>query len=255
MNDNILSQIPNEFLDKIKTYLSDTKYNEFIESFNKEEKKGLVLNTNKLKTNKALFDEIINTLNLKLFYENKNYNYYFYNENDFKNDKSVGNQIYHHQGLYYIQEPSASMVIKNVDIKDNDKILDLCSAPGGKSIDSLLNNFYGFVISNDIDIKRAKITSSNIERLGFSNCIVTNNNPIYFSNNYKSYFDKVILDAPCSGEGMMRKNESARLQWNTGLVNKMSSIQKELLDIAYECVKNDGIIIYSTCTFSKEEDE
>ena len=118
-----------------------------------------------------------------------------------------------------------------------------------------MNNKNGFVISNDIDFKRAKIISSNIERLGISNCIVTNNQTSIFKQKFNSYFDKVILDAPCSGEGMMRKNETARLQWNVGLIQKCSTIQKELIDTAYECTKENGLIIYSTCTFAKEEDE
>lgn len=255
MNKDKESQLPIKFLERMKNYLSEKNYNLFIQSVNQDEKKGIVLNIGKLSDNEQLLNEIIDTLNLKLYYQNNNYNYYFFDELNLKNTKSIGNQIYYHQGLYYVQEPSASQVIKNVIINDNDIILDICAAPGGKSINALLNNKNGFIISNDIDHKRAKIISSNIERLGLSNCIVTNNNPIIFHNNFKSFFDKVILDAPCSGEGMMRKNETARLQWNTNLIQKMSNIQKELIDIAYECVKNNGIIIYSTCTFAKEEDE
>ena len=255
MNENIMSQLPIEFLDRIKSYLSTDNYDLFLKSLYQDEKKGLVLDIDKLNNDNSIINEIVNNLNLELYYNNKNYNYYFYDETKINNNKSIGNQLYYHQGLYYVQEPSASLVIKNVEINDNDKILDLCAAPGGKSIDCLLNNKNGFVISNDIDFKRAKIISSNIERLGISNCIVTSNQTSKKKKKFNSYFDKVILDAPCSGEGMMRKNETARLQWNVGLIQKCSTIQKELIDTAYECTKDNGLIIYSTCTFAKEEDE
>ena len=255
INNDIMSQLPKEFLDRMREYLQGNEYDLFLQSLNQDEKKGIVLDLYKLADNNLLLNEIIDTLQLKLYYENNNYNYYFFDESYFKDNKTIGNQIYYHQGLYYVQEPSASQVIKNVKINNNDKILDLCAAPGGKSINALFNDKNGFVISNDIDFKRSKIISSNIERLGISNCIVTNNNPTVFQTNFKSYFDKVILDVPCSGEGMMRKNETARLQWNPNLILKMSSIQKQLIDIAYECVKDNGTIIYSTCTFAKEEDE
>lgn len=255
MNNNEIKQIPIELLNKIKSYLSNKEYQLFIESLNNEEKKGLSLNINKLIYNKELHNEIISLLNLHLFYENNNYNYYYFTDDKIKNKISIGNQIYHHQGLYYVQEPSASLVIKNINITNNDKILDLCAAPGGKTINALFNNQNGFIISNDIDKKRAIELSHNIESMGFENAIVTNNNPYIFNNNFNNYFDKVILDAPCSGEGMIRKNETARLQWSNNLVLKMSNIQKSLIDIAYNCLKYDGILIYSTCTFSKEEDE
>ena len=248
--------LPNDFLNRLKIELSELEDNKVIYSLNFDAKNGLIFN--KLKSNNDLINNIIDEYNLINLYSGLNYKYYTYDKNSLNNiNISPGKSIYHHQGLYYIQEPSAAKVLSNVEFNNNDIVLDMCASPGGKSIDLLSNNLIndGFLVANEIDIERAKIMSKNFERLGFDNYIITNNTAEELYNNFNEFFDKVILDAPCSGEGMMRKNEIAIKQWSISLIKKMSNIQKELIEYAYKMTKPNGIIIYSTCTYAKEEDE
>lgn len=173
-----------------------------------------------------------------------------------KKSLNLGKDVYHQAGLYYLQEPSAMYVGSLLDVKKNDKVLDLCAAPGGKTthIAMKLENT-GLIVANDIGYNRAVELSYNIERMGFTNCLVTSMDTKYFATNFKGYFDKVVLDAPCSGLGMVRKNSLSKEDWNLNKVYKLSSIQKELILQAYQCLKKDGVLLYSTCTFTKEENE
>lgn len=173
-----------------------------------------------------------------------------------KKNMNLGKNIYHKAGLYYIQEPSAMYVGSLLDVKETDKVLDLCAAPGGKSthIAMKMNN-KGLVVSNDVGYNRATELSYNIERMGLSNCLVTSMDADFFASSFEGYFDKVILDAPCSGLGMIRKNDLSKTDWNINKVNKLSTIQKDLILKAYKCLKKDGVLLYSTCTFTKEENE
>ena len=157
-------------------------------------------------------------------------------------------------GLYYIQEPSAMSVAACLDIKENDYVLDMCGAPGGKTcyVASRLSN-EGLMIANDISKLRASILSSNIERFGLKNTIVTNCDPLKMK--FESFFDKIILDAPCSGEGMFRKDKEAIDTWSMQKINECAYIQRNLIDQAYKMLKKDGILIYSTCTYSLDENE
>lgn len=255
-----MKNINNEFLNRIKNYLSDdAEYKKFLDSFSEPSANGLMINKYLIKNNLNLYNKIINDLNLKSVYENEYYSYNIYNKNkNAEQNISPGKNIYHHQGIYYIQEPSANTVLRNITFKDGDKILDLCASPGGKSIQALLNiqnKNNSFLISNEIDFARAKILHSNIERMGFSNTIITNTTSANLKNEFIEYFDKIIIDAPCSGEGMMRKSEIAIDQWSISLINNCAKIQKELLTDAYHMLKPGGFLVYSTCTYAKEEDE
>ncbi len=167
-----------------------------------------------------------------------------------------GRHPYHFAGVYYIQDPSAMMVIENADIEENDVVFDMCAAPGGKSTHILGKlNQTGLLISNDINNKRAKILSENIERMGTTNALVISTDPKLLNKDFYGYFDKVIVDAPCSGEGMFRKDEQTIVDWSLDKVKTCATIQKSLLDTAYHLVKENGLIIYSTCTFSSLENE
>ena len=149
-------------------------------------------------------------------------------------------------------------MLRDLIFENGEKILDLCASPGGKSIQVLMNiqnQNNSFIISNEIDFPRAKILHSNIERMGFSNSIITNTTSDNLKNEFVEYFDKIIIDAPCSGEGMMRKSEDAINQWSISLINNCAKIQKKLLSDAYHMLKPGGELIYSTCTYAKEEDE
>lgn len=254
----IYNQLKKDFLDRMKEVLKG-KYELYLDALNKKDVHGFALNLKKLSRSSIDLSYISNLFKSEILYKNANLAYFLYDKEQLSsNGIFPGKHPLHHVGLYYIQEPSAAKVLWDVDIKKSDVVLDLCASPGGKTIEALCNldkNEGGFLISNEIDFNRAKVLSSNIERIGFDNVIVTNANATALSNIFQNYFDKIIVDAPCSGEGMMRKSEEARLQWSINLVQSMSKIQKNLLDISYSMLKDGGEIIYSTCTFSREEDE
>lgn len=255
----MLNEIKKEFLDRVRANLGDEKYQLYLESFEKPETHGMTVNLKKLGKSSIDLDFLINKFNAKLIYRNDNYAYLQYDKNElFERGISLGKDPLHHAGLFYIQEPSAFSVINSIEIRSSDVVLDLCASPGGKSIETLYSldkELGGFLVSNEIDFKRSKILLSNIERMGFDNVAITCNAASELANNFVEYFDKVIVDAPCSGEGMFRKSKEARDQWSEVLVKSCAKTQKELLDFAYKMLKNGGEIIYSTCTFSIEEDE
>lgn len=248
-----------EFLERLKSELSEKEYNDYMHSMEQDEKHGLVINLHKLSNSTIDLDYVIDKFSAKLIFQNENYAYITYDK-----EKLASNSVYpgkdplYHVGLYYIQEPCASKVLYDVDIKKDDKVLDLCASPGGKTAEilfSLDKEEGGFLVSNEIEYSRAKILSSNVERLGIDNVAVICSDSMNLVDRFVEYFDKVIVDAPCSGEGMFRKSEEARLQWSMKLVEAMSKIQKKLIVDAYNMLKQGGTLIYSTCTFSKEEDE
>ncbi|MCD8118552.1 MAG: RsmF rRNA methyltransferase first C-terminal domain-containing protein [Lachnospiraceae bacterium] len=177
-----------------------------------------------------------------------------------------GKHPFHEMGLYYIQEPSAMSAVPLLDPQPGERILDLCAAPGGKTTQiagrmCLLTQIpgkmrqCGLLVSNEIHPARAKILSQNVERMGLSNVLVTNETPERLSARFPAYFDRILVDAPCSGEGMFRKNPEARLEWSSGEVTACADRQRHLLDLAASMLRPGGRIVYSTCTFSKAEDE
>lgn len=169
---------------------------------------------------------------------------------------SLGKSPFFHCGAFYIQEPSAMLVAHFLNVKQDDFVLDMCGAPGGKTcaIASQLSN-NGLMITNDIVPLRAKILSENVERFGLKNTIVTNCDPLSFPKILPQFFDKIILDAPCSGEGMFRKNDQAIKTWSLEKINECAHIQKKLIDAAMKLLKPGGQLIYSTCTYNIQENE
>ncbi|MDD8049673.1 MAG: RsmF rRNA methyltransferase first C-terminal domain-containing protein [Thomasclavelia sp.] len=228
----------------MKNILND-EYDDFINSLNKEAVKGFYLNPKKDNVLKYLDSRYIHPL------DNINDGYSF----DYEK-YPLGKSPFFNAGLYYIQEPSAMKVSHLIEFNEDDYVLDMCAAPGGKScyIASKLSN-NGLMICNDSVKLRANILSSNIERFGLNNAIVTNYDATKLDNYFNSFFDKIILDAPCSGEGMFRKLDEAINTWSIEKVNECAYIQKQLIDSAYQMLKKDGILIYSTCTYSLEENE
>ena len=173
-------------------------------------------------------------------------------------DKSEisGNHPYHATGLLYFQEPSAMSVIEGLPIDEGDFVLDLCAAPGGKSTQAAAKlNGTGLLVSNEIVRKRAEILSGNIERMGIKNAVVTNESPEKLANKYSSFFDKIIIDAPCSGEGMFRKEPQAVTEWSLEHTKSCAARQKNIIDSAVKMLRGGGYLIYSTCTFAPEENE
>lgn len=170
--------------------------------------------------------------------------------------KVSGNHPLHRSGAFYIQEPSAMVVANLWTIHPDDKILDLSAAPGGKSTQlSAHLNEEGLLIANDIQMNRAQILNENIERLGCTNAFVSSNHVHELTSTFEGYFDKVLLDAPCSGSGMFRKNQEIADDWSYEKVLRLQSIQKELILKSYSMLKKHGLLLYSTCSFSQEENE
>lgn len=167
-----------------------------------------------------------------------------------------GKHPYHEAGLYYIQEPSAMAVGTILDPQPGDRVLDLCGAPGGKSthIAAMLQG-KGLLVSNEIHPARAKILSQNIERMGIRNCIVTNEEPQHLAQRFIAYFDKILVDAPCSGEGMFRKEPDACQEWSMENVAACAVRQIDILSFAAKMLRPQGQLVYSTCTFSPDENE
>ena len=173
-----------------------------------------------------------------------------------KNVYPLGKHLYHELGYYYLQEPSAMVVSSLIDFKETDLVFDMCAAPGGKTIQAALKmNNKGLVIANDLSFSRCGLISNNLERLGLRNVIIINNDLSKVYQRYLNTFDKIILDAPCSGSGMFRKNDEIMKDWSINKVYKFQEIQKSLIDIAYQMLKPGGLLSYSTCSYSKEEDE
>ena len=248
--------ISTEYLDRMRIDLGKD-FDKYIESLSEKESHGFTINLKKLSKSSIDISYIENLFDTKVIYKNDNFAYLIYDKEELaKKDIFIGKHPLYHAGLFYIQEPSAAEVLYEVNIKENDTVLDLCASPGGKSIEALYNlDKKGILVSNEIDKKRVKMLLSNIERMGFDNVVVTNNSSADLKDVFSECFDIVIVDAPCSGEGMMRKNMEARKQWSKSLVSSMSKIQKKLLMDAYDMLKIGGTLVYSTCTFSKEEDE
>lgn len=167
-----------------------------------------------------------------------------------------GLHVYHEAGVYYLQEASAMAPVALLDPKPGEQVCDLCAAPGGKTTQiagRMLGR--GFLVCNEINPKRAKILSRNIERMGVANALVTNERPETLASRFPGFFDRVLVDAPCSGEGMFRKEEAAVTDWSQETVQMCARRQREILDSAARLVRPGGRLVYSTCTFAPEEDE
>ena len=167
-----------------------------------------------------------------------------------------GKNPMHHAGAFYVQDPSAMATVHAAPVKSGAKILDVCAAPGGKSVQlSFKAGDGGLLISNEVDKKRVRALLSNVERMGLKNTIVTSLETDKLGKMYRGYFDVVLVDAPCSGEGMFRKYDVALGDWSEKKVASCAALQRKILSDVCETVANDGLLIYSTCTFSEEENE
>ncbi|MFD2671837.1 RsmB/NOP family class I SAM-dependent RNA methyltransferase [Marinicrinis sediminis] len=167
-----------------------------------------------------------------------------------------GKHPFYHAGLYYIQEPSAMTPVEMLDVRPGHKVLDLCAAPGGKStqIAAKLAGS-GVLVSNDLHPERVKALVKNIEMAGVRNAVVLNEHPARIADSFGAYFDRILVDAPCSGEGMFRKDEDMVKHWSPQRVCDYAGMQEEILEAAAALLKPGGKLVYSTCTFSPEENE
>lgn len=178
-------------------------------------------------------------------------NGYYYEMGD-----QPGKHPFHEAGLYYIQEPSAMMPVGLLDVRPGERILDLCAAPGGKSVQiAAALGGKGILVCNEIHPARAKILSENVERMGIGNACVLNETPERLAEVFAGYFDRILVDAPCSGEGMFRRNEAACEEWSPENVELCARRQDGILDCAAGMLRAGGRMVYSTCTFAPDEDE
>lgn len=170
--------------------------------------------------------------------------------------KGAWHHPYHHAGVFYLQDPSAMMPVNMLDPQPGERILDLCASPGGKSsqIASQMRN-QGILMANEMVPGRIPSLRSTIERMGIQNTVITNESPDWFSQHFRSWFDRILVDAPCSGEGMFRKNPQAVRDWSIEHVKSCAKRQAVILSHAAPCLRPGGTLVYSTCTFSPEENE
>lgn len=252
--------LPEAFLERMERLLGD-EYPAFIESYEKEKKSGLRFNSLKWRAgdredagaDRQSEEEFVKKIQAKfglrkILWTEEGYYY--------EADKRPGKHPLHEAGAYYIQEPSAMAVVCLLDPKPGERVLDLCAAPGGKTTQIAARmRQKGILISNEIHPARAKILSQNVERMGIGNAVVTNQDSQTLLNYFPEFFDKILVDAPCSGEGMFRKDQQARQEWSIEHVTLCASRQARILDDAAGMLKPGGRLVYSTCTFSPEENE
>lgn len=238
-------QLPELFEEKMKKLL-DTEYEEFLAGYDKERHQALRVNPAKISAEEF---ERISPFTLRPVPWAENGFYY-------APEERPGKHPWHEAGVYYIQEPSAMSVAELAKAQPGERVLDLCAAPGGKSTQlAAAMKGQGLLVSNEIHPARVKILASNIERMGISNAVVTNEPPERLSSHFPMFFDRIVVDAPCSGEGMFRKEEQAVLQWSQDNVELCASRQQDILEEAAKMLRPGGVLVYSTCTFAPEEDE
>ena len=238
-------QLPKEFQDRMQQVLG-RDFTSFINGYNFPLRRGLRINTNKISIDSFL-SLFPHPLTPSPFAANS-----FYLDAEHK----AGSDPLHHAGAYYMQEPSATSAVEVLQPQPGDWVLDLCAAPGGKStqIATAIGN-EGLLWSNEYVPARARILQQNIERWGVRNAVISNQDTGILCNGLAECFDAVLVDAPCSGEGMFRKEPQALTEWTLDNVLLCAARQKEILDNAARAVKIGGRLVYSTCTFAPEENE
>lgn len=231
------------FLQRMKTLLGE-EFDDFLLSLNMPLQKSIYVNNNKISTNDFL----------KIF--NYNTEQIPYEQNGFYIDNvKLGRHPLHHAGAFYMQEPSAMFTVNSIKFKGDECVLDMCAAPGGKSIQIANKIPNGVLVSNEINKQRCQILYSNIERMGLNNVIITNESTSNIANAYQDCFDVCLVDAPCSGEGMFRRGEEVVNVWNENLGEMNSARQLNILLDADKTLKQNGYLIYSTCTYNYDENE
>ena len=233
------------FLNRMKNMLGE-EYAEFERALSEEAVKGVRVNTAKVSVEDYLSVTELDLTPLS------------YTDYGFipKNADGIGTTAEHHAGMIYVQDPGAMATVTALDVKRGWRVLDACAAPGGKASQlAALVGDEGFVLANEYVPKRAKIIVGNFERLGLKNAVVTSLDTAKLADMFSAYFDLVLCDAPCSGEGMFRKYDEAVTEWSEENVTLCAERQREILANCAGPVKAGGYLLYSTCTYSKEENE
>ncbi len=237
--------LPLQFMERMQEMLKE-EYPLFLESYEKQNYQSLRVNP--LKGSREEFlKKAPFSLKPVVWAEDG----FYYDSKD-----QPGKHPFHEAGVYYIQEASAMAPVTYLDPCPGEQVLDLCAAPGGKStqIGAAMKG-EGILVCNEIHPARAKILSENVERMGIKNALVTNETPDRLAEYFPEYFDRILVDAPCSGEGMFRKNEEACREWSLENVRMCAARQDDILDAAARMLRCGGRLVYSTCTFAPEEDE
>ncbi len=247
-------ELPIKFENEMKALFA-SEYDDFIQAINKEYKKSIRFNPKKLfafntevKLKKLESIMGFNFSSSKVAWDK--YAYYV------DNDVNLSSHPYYNAGLFYFQEASAMAPVNFIPLKEGMKVLDLCAAPGGKTLQiSCMIGDKGVLLSNDISVSRQRASLRNIERFGLKNVFVSAESPEKIAKNYSNYFDAILVDAPCSGEGMFAKDKKTLLNWNEDSNELYAKKQLEILNTIKPALKTGGYIMYSTCTFSAKENE
>lgn len=240
-----MKQLPEKFLSRMEAMLGE-EFPAFLQSYDFPRKFGLRVNTNKISVEEFLK---ISPFHLEPIPWIDNG--FFYDEND-----RPSRHPYYFAGLYYLQEPSAMTPANRFSVNPGEYVLDLCAAPGGKATElgaKLQGN--GFLVANDISNSRAKALLRNLELFGIKNSMVTNETPAKLAKYFPEFFDKILVDAPCSGEGMFRKDPDVAKTWDETRPEFFGKLQREIATQAISMLKPGGELLYSTCTFSPIENE
>ena len=250
--------LPEEFSKRMKIRLGQ-EWEAFLEACSLPPKRGLRLNLQKVEANPDFpLEKWKDNWKLEALVKDSTREYLC----DEKYLQSIGVQIghnaYHEAGLYYIQDPSAMSVVPYMEIRPFDRCLDLCASPGGKSLqmaDRLKTEEGGILLSNEFIMERAKNLSKNVERMGYSHVAVSSCSAEELEAQFPAFFSRILVDAPCSGEGMFRKNPEAIADWSLEKVSQCAGLQRDILGHALPMLREGGLLAYSTCTFSEEENE
>ena len=239
-----MKQLPIDFENRMKNLLGD-EFETYKGSLEEDPVRSFRVNTDKISLEDFNKINIFNTE--KIPYSPTGFYFNF--------DK-IGNHPYHHAGMIYVQEPGAMAPAECIDIEPDWKVLDMCAAPGGKTTQIAGRMMgEGFLLCNEINPKRAKILSRNMERMAVSNALVTNEHPANLAKRFPGFFDRVLVDAPCSGEGMLRREPQIAEEWTEENVLACADRQLKILDSAAMALREGGVLVYSTCTFAPEENE
>ena len=235
--------LPEQYLDRLHRMLGED-YENYLASF--DASYGQTLRVNRLKTGPA---DLIRRFSVDSVPWCENGFYY-------DGEERLSLHPYYYAGVYYLQEPSAMAPAQFLPVEPGDKVLDLCAAPGGKTtaLAAKLQG-QGLLLANDISASRCKALLKNMELAGVKNAIISCEEPERLAEHFPVYFDKILVDAPCSGEGMFRKEATMAASWSVEAVKQYAGIQKNILKQAVKMLKPGGLLMYSTCTYAAEEDE